>query len=346
MKLKNIRFSLLIPHLILGLLLISCRDNGIPESLSAGEEINEFLDIAMQPGIDPALRFAALEPVISGARAASEIDWLSSLLVQVINTNPSDPYAVYYLIAMAEGARDSGSNELALDYFRRLLKNYPDLELEGRSLHLIALRQIAVLSSNPYEVIAARNQMQIRFPERINFGRNQYYLAEKYRETGDWNRMFSAYEAFLRDEDADVPDSPDAKTNVEDIMRFHDSDKTWMMDNLDDLVSRIKYAIRTQNSELLGRYQSDNFFLMNWSQKTSDDFTHIPMNVGHFLNSGIKYRNTLENFSNENEAYLWTANWTWKIPTWYLYFRRIDYPMNPEINGQWEWLGIYIGERL
>jgi len=129
-------------------------------------------------------------------------------------------------------------------------------------------------------------------------------------------------------------------------LAFHNSDKSWTMESLDDLVNTVKYAIRTQDVRLLNRYQAENFFLMNWSQETSDSFTHIPMTLGSFLKSSIRYRQDLEEFSNDREAYLWTAGWTWKIPTWYLYFRRIDYPADPEINGRWEWAGIYFGERL
>jgi hypothetical protein len=46
-----------------------------------------------------------------------------------------------------------------------------------------------------------------------------------------------------------------------------------------------------------------------------------------------------------NEATLKTTGWNFRPPIWYLYFRRVDFPADPEINGQWEWAGVYFGEK-
>ena len=48
-----------------------------------------------------------------------------------------------------------------------------------------------------------------------------------------------------------------------------------------------------------------------------------------------------------DEAYLWTYGWGGlRIRTWYLYFRKVHFPPDPEIHGTWEWAGIFLGERL
>ena len=326
---------------------ISCEsDKTIPTSLSQDADLTELLSIAINSESEPAKRYAALEPVISRYRKAGETDMLCALLGEFLEKNPSDPYGAYYLMAMAEGARESGSEALALDYLRRLLKNYPDLEIAGRSLHLLALGEIANKTTDAREAIAMRLEMQDRFYNRIDPGRNLYALAGVYRKIGDWDGMYKAYEDFLEFPDTVIPGIPDARIRVLTSIEFHESGKNWAMESLEDLVNTVKYAIRTQDAGLLTRYQAENFFLMNWSQETSDSFTHIPMTLGSFLKSSIRYRQELENFSNDREAFLWTAGWSWKIPTWYLYFRRIDYPADPEINGRWEWAGIYFGERL
>lgn len=326
--------------------LISCSEETLPPSLSGHEEVKEYLAIALRQDADPALQYAALEPVISIAREAGEFDWLTSELSGILEDNPHNPYGAYYLMAMAEGAKDTGSNALALDYLRRLLKNYPDLLIAGQSFHLLALGEIALYTDNPREAIAAREEIQSRFSDRTEIGRNQYYLANEYRKIGEWKKMFDSYRTFLNHPDAFIPGIPEARANVADALSFHNSSKTWTMVNLDDLVRTIQYAIKTQDAQLLHRYQSDKFFFMHWSQETSDSFTHIPMTLGSFLTNRVRYRSELDDYSNDREAFLWTAGWTWKIPTWYLYFRKIDYPVNPEINGRWEWAGIYFGERL
>ena len=335
-----------VPALLFFALLSACGFDGtVPAEIRKDKDLREFLNIAAESSSEPALRYTALEPVIARARSAGELDWLASLLGGIIEANPRDPYGAYYLMAMAEGARDSGSDDLALDYLRRLLNGFPDLEISGRSLHLLAMGEIAVKSDDPREVIAMRMDMQSRFPNRIDEGRNQYYLAEVYETIGEWESMYASYRAFASSLSV-IPGVPDARHRIRSALRFHASDKSWTMESLDDIVGTVKYAIKNLDAPLLRRYQADNFFLMNWSQDSSDDFTRIPMNLGSFLKSSVRYRNELESFSNDREAYLWTAGWTWRIPTWYLYFRRIDYPANPEINGRWEWAGVYFGERL
>ena len=306
----------------------------------------ELLAVARDIDADPATRYAALEPIIARARKAKETGWLCSFLGEMLENHPDDPYGSYYLMAMAESAKDAGSQELSLDYLRRLTRNYPDLNIKGQSMHLLALSEIAKHTTDPREAIVVRIKMQQHYPKYIDQGRNFYALAEEYKKIGLWNEMYRAYAGFLKFPEAVIPELPDARKMVSSDIAFHNSEKHWTVDNLDDLVNMVQYAIRTQDARLLAYYQSSEFFLMNWSQDTSDAFTHIPMALGTFLKSSVRYKPDLEPFSNDREAFLWTTGWSWKIPTWYLYFRQVDYPADPEINGRWEWVGIYFGERL
>ena len=328
-------------------LLNSCSsEDRTPASLSKDDYFRELLAIARNSMENPAMRFIALEPIIVRARGADEIAWLNCYLGNILSNHPEDPYGSYYLAAMAESARESESEELALDYLRRLLKNYPDLKFGDKSIHFLAMDEIAKQTNNPREAISMRIRMQQHYSDRIDLGRNYFAIAGEYRKLGDWEAMYQAYENFLKYPNTIIPGNPDATDQIEASLAFHRSDKSWTMDELGDLVAIIKYALKTQNGSLLREYQSVDFFLMNWSQEASDSFTHTPMLLETFLTPAISYRSELELFSNSKEAYLWTTGWTWRIPTWYLYFRRIDYPADPEINGRWEWAGIYFGERL
>ena len=342
---RGLIFSAII--LSIQLLLMACgSDKRIPSILQHDRDLKELLDIALKPGVDPAMRFAALEPIIGRARRAEESEWLGALLGEILESRTDDPYGAYYLMALAEGARESGSEALSLDYLRRLLKNYPDLEIKGNSLHLLAMERIADSSTNPREAIAMRLEMKKKYSDRINPGLNLYRLAGEYRKIGEWNAMYQAYNEYLDYPETVIPNTPNARSRVLSDLSFHNSKKYWTMDSLDVLVSTVKYAIRNQDARLLTRLQAEPFFLMNWSQETSDPFTHIPMTLGSFLKPSIRYNRDLESYSNESEAFLKTTGWSWKIRTWILYFRRVDYPVDPEINGGWEWAGIYFGERL
>ncbi|MCG8453070.1 MAG: hypothetical protein MI717_07810 [Spirochaetales bacterium] len=334
--------------LLFGTLFVSCtsQDPLVPRSLSKDKDIPELLRIARRPGVKDDVRFAALEPLISRYRESGENQVLNTLLSGFLEENPQDPYGAYYLMAMAQGARDEGSEELALDYFRRLLKNYPDLDVAGRSLHLLALGEIARKTPYKREAIDSRKESQRRFSNQIDTGANYYALAKEYGAIGSWDSMFLTYQDFLDSPETVIAGEPDARSHIESILKFHTSTKDWTFETLDDLVGTIKYAIRNVNPALLIRYQADDFFMMNWSQQSSDSFTHIPVDINNKLTDRVRYSRDLADFSTDREAYLWTAGWSWKIPSWYLYFRQIDYPADPEMNGRWEWTGIYFGERL
>ena len=335
------------PLLLALVTLAGCgRDALLPRELAGDRDVREFAAIAEDPDIGADRRFAALEPLISRYRDAGAIDQLNALLSRVLEDNPGDPYGAYYLMALAENAREAGALPLAQDYWRRLLSGYPDLDMGDRSLHLLAMRELAKSTEDPREAASLYEDMIRRFPDRIEQGRTHYVLSKDLAAIGDWDGYYRELAAFLADPDARIPGEPDARTDAKKALAFRQSDKSWTVEDLDTLVSTIKYAIRTLNGPLLKRYQADDFFLMSWSQQESDDFVHIDMDLSAFLKSSIVYRSHLEPFSSDREAYLWTQNWSYRIPIWYLCFRKVDYPADPEINGRWEWAGIYFGERL
>jgi hypothetical protein len=118
------------------------------------------------------------------------------------------------------------------------------------------------------------------------------------------------------------------------------------MESLEDLVSTIKYAMWTRNARLLSRYRAKvNFFASSWEEEGSDANQSFLDDLGSFLTQRIHYNAELDRDSNYREAYLRTWGWSYRIKTWYLYFRRVDFPADPEIHGQWEWGGIYFGEK-
>ena len=86
---------------------------------------------------------------------------------------------------------------------------------------------------------------------------------------------------------------------------------------------------------------------MSWMQETSDGFTHIEADLSSYLTKSTRLNGSVEPFSNDREAYLrsWGWSYQYQVGVFYLYFRRIDLPENPDINGKWEWAGIYLGER-
>ena len=119
------------------------------------------------------------------------------------------------------------------------------------------------------------------------------------------------------------------------------------MPDLQYLIAEIQTALRTKNSAKLNRYRAQiNFFSKYWGQKDFDESMLIYFNIGNWLlKSKVRYSKELEKDSNSREAFLKTWNWLYRVSTWYFYFRRVDFPADPEIDGRWEWAGVYFGDK-
>ena len=90
-----------------------------------------------------------------------------------------------------------------------------------------------------------------------------------------------------------------------------------------------------------------NFFAMSWRQVETDVNAQESFSMRSFMRGNrIRYSAELDPSSSPTEAYLRTTGWSNYVNVWYLYFRKVNFPADPEIHGRWEWAGIYYGEKL
>jgi len=131
------------------------------------------------------------------------------------------------------------------------------------------------------------------------------------------------------------------------MIQFYDRrDKNWTMESLDQLVNVIKEALWARDARKLTRYRAKvNFFAVSWEEEQTEADIEFIADIGSFMWNKIYYADALDSDSNNREAYLRTWGWSYRITTWYLYFRKIDFPADPEIHGEWEWAGIYFGDK-
>ena len=342
-----------LPVILLVLLtafLISCRPTrtgeGLPPSLRRDATARRLAYLLEDRELTAEERFSVMEKLIGLYRGAGEGDALVLRLQAYLRTWPDDPYAAWYLLAQAAHYESVGARPLADDLYRRILRTTRDMDFQDRSVHLLCLEKLLEYTPPGDEEVRLREELIERFTDRVDPGREYYYLARARERAGDFEEAISDYRRFLRYPDARIPGEPKAASETRRKIAFHDSDKSWAVRDLDDLVTAVKWAISSRSITRLLRYQADDFFMMSWGQEDTDSFTHIPMDLQPFLKSSVGYRRDLEPFSNEREAFLRTWGWSYRIRIWYLYFRKIDYPADPEWHGRWEWTGIYFGERL
>jgi len=288
--------------------------------------------------------YTIVNRIISEYKNIGETDKMNLFLTDYIHSHDNDPYIAYYLLTIAENYIYNDSRIVAETYFRRILYNYPDLTISGNSIHKLILKELGFYSEDYEERVHCLQELLERFPGQLDKGQIYYYLGKSYEKLGFWDQAFDAFEDFLNSPETEIAGDPDARTSLTNLLRFHRSDKTWTRTDLDQLVRSVKDAIYLRRGDRLKKYQAEKFFTMSWSQDETDMFTHTNLNITSFLNSGLRYSRDLDPMSNESEAFLKTWGWSYRIRTWYLYFKKIDYPADPEINGRWEWAGIYFGD--
>ena len=86
---------------------------------------------------------------------------------------------------------------------------------------------------------------------------------------------------------------------------------------------------------------------MSWRQDETAENSLSNFEMSDFMHGNRIYcSKELDEMSGPTEAYLRTWGWNSYVNIWYLYFRKVNFPANPDIHGRWEWAGIYYGEKL
>ncbi|HOJ99803.1 MAG TPA: tetratricopeptide repeat protein [Termitinemataceae bacterium] len=263
-------------------------------------------------------------------------------------THPEDPYQSYLLFMVAYAYLEQGMKPVAALYFDRIVKNYPDLMVQGKSIHLECLNRLIELVPNPQQQIWYYQELISRFPQHIDLGKAYFLLAKNYEKIGKWEEAIQNYSKFLPYYTSIIPGYPDALDYAKKIVDFYNSPKDWTFDSLDSLVKAIKGALDAGNSNLLNRYKAKvNFFALSWGQEYDDRSSGEEVAFSPFMaGNRIRYAAEVDASSNPNEAFLKTWGWSQRMSTWYFYFRKINFPADPNIHGRWEWAGIFYGEKL
>ncbi len=268
-------------------------------------------------------------------------------LTSYVQADSNDPFNAFYLTTVAQLYRELGSEPLARHYFERILRNYPDALVEGDSIHLTALGQLIELERNAARRVDYYKELIARFSDAIDLPRSHFFLSQAYEELGEWEQAIQSYGAFLAYPGTDIPGFANAYRQVLKKVDFYYSDKSWVVSDLDSLVAAIKRAIARRDPRELRRLQAkSNFFTMSWEQQTSDESVALAFDLGAFPLSRVRFDRQLDDDSNTQEAFLRTTGWSYRIETWYLYFRKVEFKPDPEVDGRWEWAGIFFGEKL
>jgi tetratricopeptide (TPR) repeat protein len=311
------------------------------------EQLHDLFMLLYDDNSSPESVFAVAREIANNFARNKEYSRLIHFLSERTINFPDDPYNSYYLLMIAYAYIQQDALPVAARFFDLIVKNYPDLTINGESIHLACLNQLIELSDNREQHVWYYQELISRFSPSIDLGIAWFMLGQTYEHIGDWNSAIQAYTHYLSYAGSIIPGFPNAYDYARQQVDFNNSPKDWTYESLPALFTAIQYALDDTNAYQLRRIQAKvNFFTRSWGQIETDDPRVADFSLYDFMRGNrIRYADRLDASSNSTEAFLKTWGWS-QISTWYLYFRKIYFPSDPEIHGRWEWAGVYYGEKF
>lgn len=314
-------------------------------------ENNEALsELLKKDSLTDEARYAIIKKITTTLLANNQHTQLIVYLTDWVEQHPEDKFNAYWLLMLANSYMRTSADPMAEFYFERIIKNYPDLEVEGHSVHYLCLENLIKISHNPDSRIKYFNQLINRFPANVSITEMYMRLAREYETIGEWTKALRTYNMFLEQPDAasiQIADIPDAYNYARTLIDFSNSPKNWTFSTLPELEKAIREAIYRYQPKKLDSYRSKvNFFAVSWKQDENASTGQVDFSMSNYMHGNrITLDKELIPGPTPNEAYLRTRGWT-NMPVWYFYFREVNFPADPDIHGTWEWAGIYIGDML
>jgi tetratricopeptide (TPR) repeat protein len=326
-------------------------DMSSPEGKTRNKTLEDLYQI-LQEEDNAEDRFAASQVIANNYAAHEEWTRLVVFLNKMMSDEGLGDYASYYLLMTGFAWAEQDAPQTAALYYNILVKNYNDLLIRGQSIHFLALQQLIELETDSKDLAWYYEELLQRFPDKINQGTIWFLLGQAYEQTGNWTGAMRAYTEFLPYYGAVIPGFPDAYNYAKRLVDFNKSPKDWTYESLPALVEAVETVLDAGAgagpARRLSRIMAKvNFFARTWEQEDDDNSGMVEFNLSDFMmGNRIRYAPELAAGSNATEAYLRTTGWSQYISVWYLYFRKIYFPADPEIHGRWEWAGVYYGEKF
>jgi len=181
--------------------------------------------------------FAVAREIANNFARNKEYSKLIHFLSERTINFPDDPYNSYYLLMIAYAYTQQDALPVAARYFDLIVKNYPDLIINGESIHLACLNQLIDLSDNMEQRVWYYQELISRFSPKIDLGIAWFMLGQTYERIGDWNSALQAYTNYLRYAGTIIPGFPNAYDYARQQVDFNNSLKNWTFESLPALLT-------------------------------------------------------------------------------------------------------------
>jgi len=222
------------------------------------ENLSALFTLLAKEDNTPEGTFAVVREIANSFARAKEYGRLIHFLGGRTINFPDDPYNSYYLLMIAYIYMQQDALPIAAQNFDLIVKNYPDLTVNGESIHYACLNQLINLSKYPIQRVWYYQELISRFSDRIDLGTAWFMLAQTYEQIGDWNSAIQAYTSYLKLPSAGVmiPGFPNADSYARQQVMFNNSRKDWTFESLPSLITAVKAALDAGSSWQLGRCQA------------------------------------------------------------------------------------------
>ncbi len=337
--------------LAVSFLFISCKTEEDTKNAAIEKSQTELYSLLENQNLDAVSRYAIVNQIANNLVELGDQQGLILFLTSWVEEHPDDKYNAYWLLRTASTYLSNGAEPVAEYYFDRILLGYQDLLVKGNSIHFMCLQNLIQISTNPRSRIHYFNELINRFPTNVSITELYLRLALEYEKENEWDEALKAYSMFLAQPDSStiqIAGEPNAYKKARQLVGFSNSPKDWTFESLTALEGAVKKAIRNYDWRSLDKYRAGvNFFSMSWKQDEMDPNAQEEFSMRNFMRGNrVRFNQELDEMSTSNEAYLRTWGWSQYVSVWYLYFRKVNFPLDPDIHGNWEWAGIYIGEKL
>src|SRR5574344_1298861 len=212
--------------------------------------------LLQQDNMSAETRYAIVNRIPNNMLSVKDYNSLILFLTGWVDKHTDDMYNSYWLLMTAYAYLENNAEPVAEYYFERIIKNYNDLMVQGKSIHFLCLQHLIQISTSPANRISYFNQLITRFPNDVSITELYERLALEYEKEGEWDQAIKSYQLFIAQDDAStiqITGIPDAYANAKQLVDFNNSPKDWTFETLDALVDAVKKAINTYNYRALDR---------------------------------------------------------------------------------------------
>ena len=272
---------------------------------------------------------------------------LNAFLLDYINKNPQDPFNGYYLNLIATYFKNRKMYQMSEIYYKRILRNHPSITTKDQPIQIEALESLARFASDPKDKITYATELVQNYSSSIDLAPIYQILAQSYEDIGMYNMAVKAWKDFINSPYAGMQGEENIRANAKSFVQYYEyPNKNWCYSRLDTLLDTIQYAIvNRNNANIRANMSKVNFFTLSWAQDADEANRDFISSLGSYMRRQISFAPRTKISPSAKEFYWETNNWSYHISTWFLYFRRIDFPADPAVHGKWEWAGIYFGKK-